>query len=96
NHIKGAINIPVGDLRIRHDELNRDKTTVFICSTGIRSSLGASILKQHGFNDIFNVAGGMTGYSAAGYTRECLPCSIPHGSRFFTSWSETDKYNDRE
>ncbi|HPJ66283.1 MAG TPA: MBL fold metallo-hydrolase [Desulfobacteraceae bacterium] len=96
NHIEGAINIPVADLRTLHSELNRDKTTVVVCSTGIRSSLGASILKQHGFNDIINVAGGMTGYSAAGYTRECLVCSIPHGSRFFTSWSETDKYNDTE
>jgi hydroxyacylglutathione hydrolase len=29
-HIKGAINIPVAELRTRHHELNRDKTTVLI------------------------------------------------------------------
>jgi len=84
NHIGGAINIPVADLRARYPELNRDKTTVLICSTGIRSSLGASILEQQGFREIYNVAGGMTGYSAAGYGRECRVCVNPHGSRFYS------------
>jgi len=86
-HIKGAINIPVAELRSRHHELNKDKTTVLICSSGNRSTLGASILKQHGFNDVSNVAGGLTGYSAAGYIRECRVCVNPHGSRFFTNFS---------
>jgi rhodanese-related sulfurtransferase len=96
NHIGGAINIPVADLRTRHDELNRDKTTVLICSSGNRSSLGASILEQRGFKGVYNVAGGMTGYSAAGYTRECRACVNPHGSRFFTNLSEVKKHWDTE
>ncbi|MFO7942782.1 MAG: rhodanese-like domain-containing protein [Anaerolineales bacterium] len=87
-HIKGAINIPVDELRTRYHELNKDKTTVLICSSGNRSALGVSILKQHGFNDVYNVAGGLTGYSAAGYIRECRVCVNPHGSRFFTNFSE--------
>ncbi len=37
NHIKGAINIPVAELRTRHHELNKEKTTVLICSSGNRS-----------------------------------------------------------
>ncbi len=85
NHIKGAINIQVSELRTRHNELNKDKKTLLICSSGNRSSLGASILKQHGFTDIYNIAGGMTGYSAAGYTRECRVCVNPHGSRSFAN-----------
>jgi len=32
---------------------------------------------------VHNVAGGMTGYSAAGYARQCAVCENPHGSRFF-------------
>jgi hydroxyacylglutathione hydrolase len=86
NHIKGAVNIPVAELRTRHAELDKERTTVLICSSGNRSSLGASILKQHGFKDVCNVAGGMTGYSTAGYTRECRACVNPHGSRFFTNF----------
>jgi rhodanese-related sulfurtransferase len=95
-HIKGAINIPVAELRTRHHELNKDKTTVLICSSGNRSALGASILKQHGFNDVYNVAGGLSGYSAAGYIRECRVCVNPHGSRFFTNFSEVQKHWDTE
>jgi hydroxyacylglutathione hydrolase len=87
-HIEGAINIPVTELRTRHHELDKDKTTVIICSSGNRSALGASILKQHGFHDVYNVAGGLTGYSAAGYIQECRVCVNPHGSRFFTYLSE--------
>ncbi len=67
NHLEGAINIPVADLRTRYQDLEKDRTIVIICSSGMRSSLGASILKQHGFKKIYNVAGGMTGYNAAGY-----------------------------
>ncbi len=93
-HIKGAINIPVAELRTRHNELNKDKKTVLICSSGNRSTLGASILKQHGFNEVYNVAGGLSGYSAAGYIREGQVCVNPHGSRFFTNYIEVNKHWD--
>ncbi len=66
-HITGAVNIPSPDLRTRYREIPPDKPAYLICSTGNRSSLAASILKQRGFREIYNVAGGMTGYSAAGY-----------------------------
>ncbi len=92
SHIEGAINIPVADLRTRHNELDSEQTTVVICSSGNRSSLGASMLKQHGFKDVINLAGGMTGYSAAGYARECHACLNPHGSRFFSNFSDIDKH----
>ena len=83
SHISGAVNIPVADLRWRFNELNPARTTILMCSSGNRSSLGSSILKQHGFENVINLAGGMTGYSAAGYTKECRACATPHGSRFF-------------
>ncbi len=66
-HIERAINIPVAELRTRYEELEPDVLTVLICGIGNRSSIGTSILKQHGFKKVFNAAGGMTGYSAAGY-----------------------------
>ncbi|MFO7609505.1 MAG: rhodanese-like domain-containing protein [Candidatus Krumholzibacteriia bacterium] len=91
-HIDGAVNIPVADLRTRHTELDKDDRFVLICSSGNRSTLGASILKQHGFNEVTNVAGGMTGYSAAGYIRECRACVNPHGSRFFTGLGKIDRH----
>ncbi len=90
SHIDGAVNIPAPDLRTRHTELDPDKPTVVMCSSGNRSSLAASILKQHGFKEVYNVAGGMTGYSAAGYARQCTVCENPHGSRFFALYLPTE------
>ena len=87
-HIEGAINIPVADLRERHTELKKENAIIIICSSGNRSSLGASILSQQGFNKLYNVAGGMTGYSAAGYTKRCTVCQNPHGSRFYSKVEE--------
>ncbi len=81
-HIKGSIHIPAPDLRFRYRELKPDMPTYLLCSTGNRSSLGASILKQRGFKDVYNLAGGMTGYSAAGHAPECPLCFVPHGPRF--------------
>lgn len=78
NHIKGAMNIPAPDLRKRYRKLDRKKPIALLCSTGHRSSLGASLLKQRGFKEVYNVAGGMIGYTAAGYTPECPLCVAPH------------------
>jgi hydroxyacylglutathione hydrolase len=81
-HIEGALDIPAPDLRARYTELDPTISTVVLCSTGIRSSMGASILKQHGFREVLNGAGGMAAYGAAGYGPECPVCVIPHGPHF--------------
>ncbi len=88
NHIEGAVNIPAPDLRTRFRELDPGRNYVLVCSTGHRSSLGTSILKQHGFSNLYNVAGGMTGYSAAGYSGTCKVCENPHGSRYAAGYLE--------
>ena len=84
NHIKGAINIETADLRIEFKKLTKGQPTILICSSGNRSSLGTSILAKNGFKHLYNVSGGMTGYSKAGYTQECRVCANPHGSRYFS------------
>ena len=85
-HIEGAINMPAPDLRTRFGELDPALPIFIVCSTGHRSSLATSILRQNGFKDVHNVAGGMTGYSAAGYTKRCRTCANPHGSRYFSDY----------
>ncbi|MFO7576816.1 MAG: rhodanese-like domain-containing protein [Pelovirga sp.] len=84
SHIEGAINIPVADLRTGSGELDRKQAVLVVCSSGNRSSLATSILLQHGFTAVSNVAGGMTGYSTAGYARQCRACENLHGSRFYS------------
>jgi glyoxylase-like metal-dependent hydrolase (beta-lactamase superfamily II) len=82
SHIQGAVNIPAPDLRTRYKELGSDLPVVTVCSTGHRSSLAASILKQKGFEDVRNLAGGMTGYAASGLAPECATCLNVHGPTF--------------
>ncbi len=61
--IDQSINIPLHDLRKRYQELDRDKKTVVHCSSGLRSSFACSILMVCGFKDIYNLAGGYSGYT---------------------------------
>lgn len=68
-HIPCAKNIPAPDMRKRHSELPKDTSIAVICSTGMRSSLAASILLRNGFKDVKNIAGGMNGYTAAGFIK---------------------------
>jgi len=69
-HIKGSVSMQVADIRTRHSELDTSAETIVICSTGNRSSLGASMLMQKGFTNVKNAAGGVTGYVAAGFPLE--------------------------
>ncbi len=80
-HLAGAVNLPVADLRTRHGELDPGVPVALVCSTGHRSSLGASLLARAGFSRLYNGAGGMTGYAAAGFSAACPTCTVPHGPR---------------
>jgi NADPH-dependent 2,4-dienoyl-CoA reductase/sulfur reductase-like enzyme/rhodanese-related sulfurtransferase len=54
----GAVNIPLGELRGRLDELPRDQEILVICRSGQRAYYATRILLQKGFK-ARNVAGGM-------------------------------------
>ncbi len=56
-HIKGAVNIPLGELRGRLGEIPRDRPVYVYCRTGQRSYNAARALMQLGYPEIFNVAG---------------------------------------
>jgi rhodanese-related sulfurtransferase len=80
-HIQGAVHIASPDTRSRYREIDPDEAIAVMCNTGHRSSMAASILLQHGFKKVYNVAGGMTAWAAAGYTNECPVCPATHGPR---------------
>nr|WP_315056631.1 rhodanese-like domain-containing protein [uncultured Campylobacter sp.] len=58
-HLKHAINIPLGELESRLDEINayKDKNVVLYCNTGNRSGKALDLLKQKGFNVLMNAPG---------------------------------------
>ncbi len=54
----GAINIPVGELLSRLNELGpKDRPIVLYCATGSRSALAAKLLKVAGWKDVTNAGG---------------------------------------
>ncbi len=67
--LKGAVNIPLDDLRSRYQELDPDKPTVVYCEVGIRGHLATRILKQNGFKDVRNLKGGYVSGAPENSTR---------------------------
>jgi len=54
-HIKGAKNIPVGEIGARAGELPKDKTIVVYCRSGARSGQARSALASKGFENVHNL-----------------------------------------
>ncbi|GHT29667.1 pyridine nucleotide-disulfide oxidoreductase [Bacteroidia bacterium] len=64
-HISGAINIPLDDLRERINEIPKDKTIYIYCAIGLRGYLAIKILLASGYSNAKNVLGGYKTYWAA-------------------------------
>lgn len=62
-HIKGAINIPLSELRDRIDEIPKDKPVYLHCRTGQRSYNAARALQNKGFHNVINMTGSFLGIS---------------------------------
>lgn len=63
-HIEGAKLYPLDSLRETLEELPKDRPTVVYCKVGLRGYLAERILVQHGFTDVYNLAGGYQLYEA--------------------------------
>jgi hydroxyacylglutathione hydrolase len=64
-HIPGSLNIPLNHLPERVADLPRDRRIAVHCAGGYRSSIAASILHQHGFTNLEEMAGGIAAWDAA-------------------------------
>ena len=63
--IPGSLNIPNTELRERIDEVPADKPVVVYCGVGLRGYLAERILRQKGFEQVYNLSGGYKTYSIA-------------------------------
>jgi rhodanese-related sulfurtransferase len=57
-HVVGAVNIPLNQINQHLAEFPKDKPFVLHCVGGYRSMIAASILKQRGWENFVDVAGG--------------------------------------
>jgi hydroxyacylglutathione hydrolase len=66
-HIANALHITGAQLLERAVEIPKDRPVAVVCSSGYRSSVAASVLVQLGHLQVFNVLGGMTAWTRAGF-----------------------------
>jgi sulfur-carrier protein adenylyltransferase/sulfurtransferase len=61
--IEGSRLIPLGELETRLSELPRTGTLVCQCHSGMRSEHAARLLKEAGFENVYNLQGGIDAWS---------------------------------
>ncbi|MCR1875785.1 CoA-disulfide reductase [Paraclostridium bifermentans] len=69
--IEGSINIPLGSLRKRIDEIPKDKNIYVTCQVGLRGYIACRILTQRGYK-CFNIDGGIKTYSSIKRARKAF------------------------
>ena len=60
--ISFSYHIPLGELRRRMDELDKNKTIIPYCAIGVRSYIAARMLMQNGFKNVKVLSGGTSFY----------------------------------
>lgn len=67
-HIANARHIPLGQLAtsLKPLEKHKDKTIVVNCQSGTRSAMACGVLRKNGFNQVYNLKGGIKAWQQAG------------------------------
>ncbi|MFV0365088.1 MAG: FAD-dependent oxidoreductase [Mangrovibacterium sp.] len=60
--VKGAVNIPVDEIRNRIGEIPTDSTIYLYCKAGMRGYVASRMLMQLGVTDVYNLQGGFDSY----------------------------------
>jgi glyoxylase-like metal-dependent hydrolase (beta-lactamase superfamily II) len=63
--IAGSLGIPLNHLLESIGMLPKDRELLVYCAGGYRSSIAASLLQRHGFENVSEIAGGLAGWEAA-------------------------------
>jgi rhodanese-related sulfurtransferase len=66
SHLKGAIHIPVDELRFELEAVPKGRPIAVYCQSGFRAHLAVRILKGNGYSQIVNVTGGYHSIIAEG------------------------------
>ena len=62
-HIKGAINIPLSELREKANEIPKDKPVYLHCRTGQRSYNAVLALQNLAYDNVINITSILTKYN---------------------------------
>lgn len=67
-HLANAQNINIGDadFKAKMEKLDKNKPIAVYCAVGGRSSRASQMLKEWGFKNVYDLAGGINSWKAAG------------------------------
>ena len=57
--------MPMHTIPLRMSELSKDDKLVLVCRSGARSNSACSTLRKNGFENVFNLKGGVLAWSSA-------------------------------
>ncbi|MBB6445340.1 rhodanese-like domain-containing protein [Bacillus benzoevorans] len=60
--VPGAVNIPLGLIQFKMNELDKNKEYIIVCRSGGRSGMAAQVLESYGYN-VTNMIGGMMSWA---------------------------------
>ncbi|MBI2159411.1 MAG: sulfurtransferase [Candidatus Rokubacteria bacterium] len=61
--LENAVHIPIEEIEVRTEELNPEDEIVVYCHQGVRSAAVATYLRQLGFRNVKNLAGGLDSWA---------------------------------
>jgi rhodanese-related sulfurtransferase len=61
-HLKGAVLIPIDQLKMRLGEIPRNRKIVVYCAVGPRSNAAARLLAEKGYRDVYTMQDGIVGW----------------------------------
>jgi rhodanese-related sulfurtransferase len=70
--VPNAEAMPMHTIPLRMGELNKDEKLVLVCRSGARSAQACAFLQQQGFDEVYNLRGGLMGWAGSG-----LPITLP-------------------
>lgn len=70
--VSGAEAMPLHTLPVKFNEFKRDEKLVFICRSGARSAQACMFLQQQGFDNVYNLRGGMISWVRNGLEASAL------------------------
>lgn len=76
-HIRGAVNLPLSELRDRLGELPQGRPLYVHCRSGQRSYYACRLLAAHGFRDVYNIAGSYLALCLYEYAEDQLTGRAP-------------------
>lgn len=69
-HIPDVLHLPMSQIANRVNDIPTDKTLIVTCKSGQRSGRVTNWLKHSGYQEVYNMQGGILAWNRAGYTVE--------------------------